>query len=108
MYVGLMQQRQPRLETHARTVHLPPGSLPPPATKFTLTQCLLAWETGGSLQFVWLIVGTFYNSAGRPVWSREIRLTKLDPSDTASSSSSSSSASSEGPGKCAIILSLLI
>ncbi|KAJ2967275.1 hypothetical protein NQ176_g9738 [Zarea fungicola] len=80
---------------YTQTIELAPGSLPYPATKLIITQYLKVIERESERQFVWLIVGAFYNRVGRPIWSREVIISKVNPSDANSSASSTSSEASE-------------
>lgn len=79
-----------RDQLYSRTIHPPPLVLPPPAVKLTVTQLRKAVVVRGSLQFVWLIVGTFYNRRGEAIWSRQIIWSKVDRSGTDSSTALSS------------------
>lgn len=87
----------PREHDYTQTIELAPGSLPYPATKLVITQYLKVIERDSEQQLVWLIVGAFYNRLGRPIWSREVIISKVNPSDA---DSSASSTSSETSGMC--------
>ncbi|RFU78563.1 hypothetical protein TARUN_3657 [Trichoderma arundinaceum] len=59
------------------TVYLDPGDLPPPATKLVITQLLDASQD--SPCWAWIIVGAFYDSQDRALWSTELFFANLDP-----------------------------
>lgn len=59
-----------------RTINVEAGELPPPATKLIITQIL---KTSQDPPFwAWIIVGAFYDSQDRIIWSTELFAAHLD------------------------------
>ncbi|TFB07507.1 hypothetical protein CCMA1212_000637 [Trichoderma ghanense] len=59
-----------------RTINVEAGQLPPPATKLIITQILKASQDPP--YWAWIIVGAFYDSQGRTLWSTELFVAHLD------------------------------
>lgn len=61
---------------NCRTINVEPGQLPSPATKLIITQILQASQDPPS--WAWIIVGAFYDSNDRILWSTELFAAHLD------------------------------
>jgi hypothetical protein len=59
-----------------RTINVEAGQLPPPATKLIITQVLKASQDPPF--WAWIIVGAFYDSENRILWSTELFAAHLD------------------------------
>jgi hypothetical protein len=61
---------------NCRTINVGAGQLPPPATKLIITQILEASQDPPF--WAWIIVGAFYDSQDRVLWSTELFVAHLD------------------------------